>query len=193
MGLCDAISILRDHDVEPYRPDVHLLGNRICAHAGNGLTRDATQTTGSLVAHLKEGNQTYWATGTAAPCLSVFKPVWFTDRVLPDLGPVPAKTFEPDSLWWYHELLHRRVILDYAVRSEVMRKERNEIQNSLVDAAVRSQPDSQYGLTQSAFRETREATGRWIEQIKDIEISRSANFLFRSYWNKKNRKSGIII
>jgi len=193
LGIDDAFEILRDHEDGPYRPDSHLLGNRICAHAGYGLTRDATQTTGSLVAHLREGNQSYWATGTAAPCSSVFKPVWFTDRVLADIGPPPAKNFEPDSLWWYHEQLHRRMILDYAVRSAVIHKERNEIQNSLIDAAGRSQPDSRYALTQSAFRETREATGRWIAQIKDIDINHATNFLFRRYWNKQNRKPGIIM
>ncbi len=56
---------------------------------------------------LQKECQTHWATGTSAPCLGVFKPIWIEGGVLPDIGPLPKGTFNPQTLWWQHERLHR--------------------------------------------------------------------------------------
>ncbi len=42
------LRVLRDHQGDVYRPDGHLLCDRLCAHAANRLSRNATQSTGSL-------------------------------------------------------------------------------------------------------------------------------------------------
>jgi hypothetical protein len=44
--------------------------------------------------------------------VSIFKPV-FPGVELPDIGPYPNEHFNPDSLWWKHELLHRRAMADF--------------------------------------------------------------------------------
>ena len=53
-----------------------------------------------------------WVTGTSGNCVSIFKPV-FLGVDLPDLGPYPTEHFDPRSLWWKHELLHRRAMADF--------------------------------------------------------------------------------
>jgi dipeptidase len=53
-----------------------------------------------------------WATGTSGTCVSIFKPV-FLGMDLPDIGPYPTEHFDPRSLWWKHELLHRRAMADF--------------------------------------------------------------------------------
>ena len=57
MDVLSAFRILRDHQELDYQPGSHFLGDRICAHAANKPARHASQTTGSLVAHLKPGGQ----------------------------------------------------------------------------------------------------------------------------------------
>jgi hypothetical protein len=107
-GIDDMMSLLRDHDDAwpAYSPLNGALAP--CAHAG-GLVVN-TQTTASWVSELAPGAVRHWATGTAAPCTSPFKPVAVDEPVA--LGPAPTDRDDGRSLWWRHERLHRRVLRD---------------------------------------------------------------------------------
>ena len=187
-----AIRILRDHTNSDYRPDTHFLGNRICAHAANKLTRNAMQTTSSFVAHLKTNNQTYWATGTAAPCTGIFKPIWFEGDVLPDIGPPPDRTFHPNSLWWHHEQLHRSVILDFQSRNATYKQERDELEDSFIQKVYDAEHGRRCELTQKAFRLTRAKTESWIKQIQNMPVRHRPKMSYRRFWKKQNKKVGSM-
>lgn len=100
-------AILRDHGAAAegdagWHP-ARTVGRTICMHAGAGERRG--QTTGSMVSELRaDGTALHWITATAAPCLSVFRPV--LPGLLPDHGPAPRDEAGA-SLWWRHERLHR--------------------------------------------------------------------------------------
>jgi dipeptidase len=75
----------------PWTPAAGSNGD-ICMHYGDDLIR-GSQTTGSLVAHLRpDGSATFWLTGTSAPCLSLFKPFYLdtAGAGLPTVPPTPA-------------------------------------------------------------------------------------------------------
>jgi dipeptidase len=188
-----ALLVLRDHQEEEYRPDSHFLGNRLCAHAANRLSRNATQTTGSLIAHLTTDLHTYWVTGSSAPCTGVFKPVWFGGNPLPNMGPAPEGRFHPDALWWHHERLHRSVLLDYATRLEAYRNERDALEGESLEMAGRVPAHQRSDLTREAFERAREATGKWTEEVRSLPIRRQAKWNYRRYWRHQNRKAGIEI
>jgi len=188
-----AMRVLRDHRGDAYRPDTHFLGDQLCAHAGNRLARNATQTTGSLVAHLTTDLHTYWTTGTSAPCTGIFKPVWIGTQALPDMGPPPGGTFHPDALWWHHETLHRSVLLDYPTRLNAYRQERGALERAFLAEADDVPPEGRSDLTQRAFAQAREATFRWVGQIRDLPIRRRAKGTYRRYWRRQNRRAGIEI
>jgi hypothetical protein len=73
----------------------------------------SSQTTASWVSDLRAGAR-HWATATAAPCTSLFKPVDVASPV--DLGPPPTNRFDRRTLWWRHELLHRTALADQALQ-----------------------------------------------------------------------------
>jgi len=193
LDVASAVQILRDHQTTDYRPDSHFLGNRICAHAGGKLARHATQTTGSLLAHLKSDRQTFFASGTAAPCTAIFKPVWFGENVLPPTGPELTGTYNPDSLWWMHEKLHRSVLVDHPARLAVFRQERDELEQLWIKQAGVAAKNQCWDLTQSAFRQARLKTGEWTDKVQSLAVRRAAKWAYRRYWHHQNEHAAITV
>lgn len=191
LDLADAFDILRDHGETPYQPSSHFLGNRICAHAANPLARNATQTTGSLVAELTPVSQTYWATGTAAPCTSVFKPIRINWQTLPDLGPAPGPTFDRSNLWWHHEELHRALLADFTAGHSRILQARQALEAGWMERAARMAPDDFFDLTRAAFKQTFAALPDWIEQVKSVNSGNIPEWLYGKYWTKQNRAAQI--
>lgn len=183
-----AFNILRDHGPdESYRPGGHFLQDRLCSHAGNALTRASAQTTASFAAHLKPGRLTCWATGTSAPCTAVFKPVWITDRGLPDIGPAPGAVYDAGCLWWMHENLHRLVIQDYEHRMSIYKGARDALEKRILLRAATADPEDRWEVSRTVFDEARQATLDWIKQVGASKVTRRENFVFRQYWEKQNQ------
>lgn len=191
-----AFDILRDHGGKEYRPDRHFLGNRICAHAANPLARKSTQTTASLVAHLKPDDVTIWVTGTSAPCTGIFKPVWFEEKVfsnIPYLKTIPRGSFNPNTLWWRHELLHREVLRDFQPRLNTYAGERNKLEAKFLYGAASSDENDRFSFVQKCFLEASTAEDKWLKQVKEIPVLRKQNFIYRRFWEKQNREAGLPI
>ena len=187
-----AFDILRDHGGDNYRPDSHLLIKAVCMHAANGLSRDGNST-GSLVAHLKKEKNTFWATGTSAPCTGIFKPIRFGDNVLPDLGPSPGEKSDPAALWWHHERLHRNILNDFPARLYKYAVERNQLESSFIEQAKTTGPDRFYDLTTETFQRSREMTDKWIRMYQDSPAEQGPGFLYKQYWKKRNKAAGMMI
>jgi dipeptidase len=193
MDVPSALGVLRDHQGDGYRPDSHSFYDRLCAHAANRISRHSAQTTGSLVAHLADKGNTYWVTGTSAPCTGIFKPVWLGPNPLPDMGPLPERGFHPDALWWRHEILHRSVLLDFPTRLNAYREERDALERGFLEEAARAVPEERSKVSERAFAQARDATDRWTEQVRALPIERRAGRVYRRYWAHQNRKAGISI
>jgi len=189
----DAMQMLRDHAQTGYLPDTHFLGDRVCAHAANPLTRNATQSTGSLVSHLQKECQTHWATGTSTPCLGIFKPIWIEGEVLPDIGPLPKGLFDPQTLWWYHERLHRSILLDFAARRQALSAERDHLENTFMEQTKAVSPNERGELTQKAFELARDATAQWTSRVQAMPAKPRGSMIYRGYWQRQNRKAGISV
>ncbi len=183
-----AMALLRDHGTKDYRPDRHLLVDRLCAHAANPVSRHATQSTGSLIAHLAPGRHTYWATGTSAPCTGVFKPLWLEGLVLPSLGE-PTGEFDRESLWWRHERLHRAVLLDFSARLAAFRDDRDRLEKQFMRQATEA--TDPWGRTQSAFARADSAREGWLARVRDIALRRRPPAHYRLYWRRQNRNAGL--
>ncbi len=122
-----------------------------CMHAGGLLT--SSQTTASLVAELAPGRVRVWATGTSAPCVSLFKPVSVERAV--EAGPAPAD--RPDgSLWWTHERLHRAVLRDPARLWPLIAEERDALERRFFASEV---------APEEAWAEARAALPGWIARV----------------------------
>jgi len=102
-----AMRVLRDHGPDNDAPRYSRINGAMsapCMHAGGWIA--ASQTVGSLVSELTPGGHRHWASGTSAPCLSVFRPL---SVHAPRAVGRPTGT-PGDSLWWNFEVLHRALL-----------------------------------------------------------------------------------
>lgn len=190
----EVIAVLRHHrdGSAEWRPDRGLTGADVCMHAAFGPVR-ISQTTGSLVSYLHPTSPIHFVTATAAPCTSLFKPLWM-DVPLPDMGEVPQGTYNPNSLFWKHEFLHRLVLGDYPTRIERFRSERDELEMQFIAQAFQMKDESvgrRRELAEESFKQAQTALQRWIEAVERTPIRRPVNRLYASAWNSFNRQAGM--
>ncbi len=186
----DAMALLRDHGKAGQRtgftPASGIAGQTVCAHAAHGPIR-ISQSTGSMVAHISAEATTVWVTATSAPCLSVFKPVWLHGG-LPDLGPAPTGTYNPSTLWWRHENLHRSVLADYAGRAPIVHPVIAELEQQFAEQAA--DPVDPAELTRRCFALADERLTPLLPHIMQRPIKRRASLLYRRAWSTFDREAG---
>lgn len=182
------ISILRDHrEKEDPRPG--LMGADICMHASLGPIR-GSQTTGSLVVLLEADNPLIFATGTAAPCTGIFKPFWVD--AIPDLGKLPGGRYDPESLYWSHEALHREVIRNYPERLASYQEERDALEEAFIKGAFDLQGadlSERKAYSQDCLRRAAEAQARWLERAR--KIPPKSVWLHQLAWKGFSRKAHL--
>lgn len=185
------ISFLQNHvgDAKPgWAPSGPPAGADVCMHVGYGPIR-LNQTTASMVTTYDPAGQTHWMTGTSAPCLSLFKPIWM-DAGLPDMGPQARGVYTPGSLWWLGEDLHRTVMQDYATRRAAFLPERNALQNEfLAGAESRCSEESaqRFEFSQACFGHSRAALEAWIAKVRALPVVHKPNPFYTSSWQKIDR------
>jgi dipeptidase len=181
-GAAEMAAILRDHGEGHRVPQYSMVRGGLtapCVHAGGLLV--SSQTTGSWISELSANRLRHWATGTAAPCVSIFKPV-AVDRPL-DVGS-PTDQFDPDSLWWRGEQVHRRLIGEAAEFLPQIAADRDPIERDWFDAPPNSE---------EAFRTAAQLTDRWIDIAAhaDTDLRDKRPGFVRSYWRKRNARAGF--
>ena len=147
-----------------------------CMHAG-GLVASG-QTTASWVSELRPGVHGHWATATAAPCLSLFKPV-AVDTPVAANSPLPIDWDDGVSLWWRHERLHRCVVRDPG-RAAVHLGERD----ALEQAWLTDPPGSA-----AAFATHHALLDRWLAALEPPPDRRP--IWVRRYWAARDRAAGL--
>jgi secernin len=164
--------ILRDHSEGPIiqgkpRP-------RICAHSREN---PIGQTTASWVADLTPNKTIHWATGTAAPCTGVFKPLILFEQI-PSHGARPQGTRDGESLWWRHEDL--RMLLERAPQDVLVDYEgdRDRLEAGFLDRMVHSpgfvdqESRAHAGMmVQECWREALEFEREWHVKLTSLGAS----------------------
>ena len=186
--LTDAFVHLRDHGDETYRPDNHFLMTQVCAHAGASPARQAAQTNASFVAHLTQDSETYWATASASPCSSIFKPVWFGDDPLPtSFAGENIENFDDDIFWWNHEELHRLMLKDFNHRHQLIRQEFDVLEQRWLTEAAQVVEKDRAALTSEAFNLERDIAHALIAMIETETVEQKPHFPYGRFWNQQNK------
>jgi dipeptidase len=191
LGIGDIMAVLRDHG-ETVDPRKGLARSSVCMHAGTGRLR-RSQTTGSMVSCLDPGRATHFLTGTAAPCTSLFKPIW-TDNQLPDLGPVPDGTYDPNTIFWRHEQLHRSMLRDFPTQLPGLASIQKEFEQKMIAEAMsvsQSAGATRKALTAGYLRLATELEHQFAHSMATVKVS--GPMLYRRRWRRINNDASIPI
>jgi secernin len=153
-----------------------------CAHSSWWPTRQAGQTTGSMVSRLSLKDSLHWLTGTSSPCLSVYKPLRLGGEMV-DCGPQAGAGFDGESLFWRHERLHRATLKDYERLKALFDADRLAMQARF--AGVCESSDRR--ALQSCWDEHRQIIPSWTARLNEEMPRRTGTSGFHSYWEKQSR------
>jgi dipeptidase len=182
----DMMRLLRDHGPpEPGRPAVvprySMLNGALgapCVHAGGYVA--ATQTTASWVSRLRPEGSHHWATATAAPCCSLFKPVRI-DQPL-DVGFDAGSSYDPRVYWWRHERLHRLFDRDPELFGSIFLPQRDKI-----ESRWRADPPE----PGAAFAEALLLLEQWTAKLESTPAEDRRPGFVRRYWARRDRRAGL--
>jgi dipeptidase len=180
------MAALRQHGARPGKG----VFMSVCAHASWWPTRRAGQTTNSLVSELGGGTPVHWVTATAAPCTSVFKPIWLD--AAPELGPTPRDRYDERTRWWRHERLHRRALADLPAFVARFGPERDGLERELaarVEALRDAPPDARRALSREALSRADDLEQRFATELGSRAPS---GVLDRRFWRALDRRAGLV-
>ncbi|ULQ56947.1 C69 family dipeptidase [Flavihumibacter rivuli] len=192
-GLQDAFKVLRSHAVDHGFDPSDGRMDSLCLHATGLLT--PSQTTGSMVTVLrKDAQPSIWATGSSAPCLSVFKPFYFDDDVLDGKNFRLPSARADQSYWWQWERWHRKALCQYTHAHELAHNLFYPLEDRWVEFHERSKEgDTDRAILRKAsaacVSESLDLLGNALDQLK--ENGKYRGWFYRYHWRKWNREAGI--
>ncbi|MCX8062776.1 MAG: C69 family dipeptidase [Anaerolineales bacterium] len=183
--------IMRHHG-EGYHPATAETHRNVCVHAGPQENR-WWQADGVMVSEVGEHGIVAWVTGTSGTCVSIFKPV-FLGVDLPDIGPLPTEHFDPRSLWWKHELLHRRAMADFDRLVPEIRQDFDQIEAQFlkeVETVKKGTLAEKKDFMDYCFATALQATEVWINRLRARADLKFTDPAYRAMWQKLNAEAGL--
>ncbi len=185
------MATLRSHKSEHFDPQSSITEVDVCMHAGFGPIR-VSQSTASMVVYLDKTNPIIFATGTSAPCTSIFKPFWMDSASSLNLGPAPTSQTD-SSLYWTHEKLHRATLLNYPERIKTYAADRDEMEKRFIEGALNlseASPKIRADYSNQCLAESLAAEADWLKRVEAVPARKT--FLHSTAWNGFNKKAGIL-
>jgi len=110
---------------------------------------------------------------------------------LPDMGPYPTEHFDLASLWWKHELLHRRamaILITLSQRSGLT-STAWKMASSPRRNPLRKVPREKAQFMVYCFRQALAATEDWIARLRSRQGLRFSDPAYRAMWAKLNAEA----
>jgi dipeptidase len=146
-----------------------------------------------MVTDVSQDGVMVWVTGTSGNCVSIFKPV-FLGVDLPDIGPYPGEHFDPRSLWWKHELLHRRAMADFERLVPEIRQDFDRLEDEFLAQAESVQTGTlaeKKDFMEYCFQKAMAATEAWIACLRARRDLAFEDPAYRAMWQKLNAEAGL--
>jgi hypothetical protein len=107
------------------------------------------------------------------------------------MGPWPTEHYDPNSLFWKHERLHRRAILDFECTVPEIRADFDLIETEFLteaESVLSRSKEEKREFVEHCFYSAMVATEKWIKRLESKPISYPNN-PFGEMWKKYNRSA----
>ena len=171
---------------ENWDPAEGEITTNICMHAGVSPKR-IWQATGAMIADSGTDGAMAWFTGTSGTDVSIFKPA-FPGIDFPEMGPQPTETYNPASMWWRHELLHRRVMTDWPQIAPEIRRDIEALEDTFFSEAATmrvASKEEQKDFMDECWGRAGELTEKWIKKMETKKLT-FANPKYAETWHGLN-------
>jgi hypothetical protein len=108
--------------------------------------------------------------------------------------PQPEGFFDPRTLFWSHERLHRQVIQNYPERLAVYRDERDGLETEFLQGALQlrdAPPEERQAFSEDCFHKAAAKGESWLDQVKRIPPKPA--IIHQAAWRSFNRDVGLKI
>lgn len=175
-SIADAFKTLRTHDSEESFSPHQATTASVCMHA-SGLF-SPQQTTASMVTEIRKNQpHTVWLTGSAAPCLSIFKPFYFESDIFP----------EEKEHWIRWEQWHRKAIHDYHQAHKETERLRSELESVWIEKDSSLIQQSFYENLSSFSKEALQNADKILSELMQLPLGEKSPFLYRLFWNRQEK------
>ncbi|AKI97465.1 C69 family dipeptidase [Kosmotoga pacifica] len=172
----------------------HISGNTItkgsmkdiCMHAGGIIS---SQTTASMICEIGDVT-TVWVTNNSAPCLSIYKPVWFNSKE----STLPYDSEEEALKHWYHwERFYRNSLRNYELAEmyfeEVVADYESELLKRTKELFKEGVPDFETlkAFSAEVFDKSWKIGDKLIEKTSKLKPGKRS-LLFKIYWFNQKMK-----
>jgi dipeptidase len=191
VGVESMMKTLRHHSNEPFDAQKGIANMDVCMHAGFGPVR-ISQSAASMVAYLDKTNPIIFATGTSAPCTSIFKPFWTDSASILDAEPVPTHQADSNSLFWVHEKLHRATLRNYPERIQTYVTDRDALEKQFIAGALKLQNapvKERAEFSKHCLADSRAAEAEWLKRVEAVPAKDT--LLHSMAWNGFNKQAGM--
>ena len=186
------MATLRHHNDQNFDPRNSIIEVDICMHASFGPIR-GDQSTASMVVYLEQDKPLVFATGTSAPCTSIFKPFWLDTGSDINLGPAPTSQTD-SSHYWIHEKLHRATVLNYPERIKTYAADRDALEKKFIQGALslhNASAKERAGFTNQCIAESLAAEEEWLKRVEAVPVRNT--MLHSMAWNGFNKKAKMAV
>ena len=187
------LRILRDHGGDAdWRPDDLTRPSSLCMHAALEDWRPS-QTTGAMLSVMDPMRATHFLTGTAAPCLSLFRPAWI-DALPTGFEPLPGAEADASSLFWRHERLHRAALANLPAFLDIVAAERDATDANRLRRALALRDQTQLQRQQAAeemFEEAERQLEDWRHRLQQLPAGPEQDRTWREAWARHSERCGL--
>ena len=109
-----------------------------------------------------------------------------------DQGQFPQGQYDPITIFWSHERLHREVLENYPDRIASYQEDRDQLEEEFIQGGLAlstASREERRDFSEACFQKAAEAEEEWLDRV--LKIPEKKKMLHTAAWNGFNKAAGF--